>query len=143
VSAGGPDGYARARARSEAARASLRPLGPHERPLGIRLAVALAALIALANVVGVIAGAGAAKPALGLAFAALMTAAAIGLWRRQYLVLLAFEALLAVSIIYATLSLAFASNLAAVALGIGVIAVCSPVFWLLVRVMARLQVPPE
>ena len=39
-----------------------------------------------------------------------MLAAAAGLWARSYLALLAFEALLAVAIIYAALSLAFASQ---------------------------------
>jgi hypothetical protein len=137
------DGYSRARARSDAVRDALRPLGEHERPLGIKLAVALTLVIAAANIIGVIAGVGGAAPAVGLGFAALMIAAAAGLWQRQYLVVLAFEALLAVSIIYSALSLAFASNLGGVALALGVIVACSPIFWLLIRVMARLQVPPE
>jgi hypothetical protein len=136
-------GYARSRRRAEETRAALKPLGPGERPLGIKLAVALASVIALGNLAGVIAGAGSQSAGLGLAFAAVMLAAAVGMWARVYLVLIAFQALLAVGIIYAMLSLAFASNLWAVVLGVVVIAVCSPIFWLLVRVMARLQVPPE
>lgn len=142
-----PDPYARARARSEALRAELEPLGETERPLGIKLAVALAAVIGAANLVGAllaIAGAGAGvKPAAGLAFAGIMAALAGAMWGRSYLAVLAFEALLALSMLYAAVSLAFASNLAGVALGVGVIVVCAPVFWLLVRVMARLQVPPR
>ena len=125
------------------ARAQLTPLAPGERPLGIKLGAALALLIALANLVAVILGAGDEPPALGIAFAAVMLAAAAGLWARNYLVVLAFEALLAVGIIYAALSLLLASSLVGLLLGIAVIAVCSPIFWLLVRVMARLQVPPE
>ncbi len=70
-----------------------------------------------------------------------MIALAVGLWQRIYLVILLFQALLAITIIVSTLSLAFAGNLAGVALAVGIIAACSPVFWLLVRVMARLQVP--
>jgi hypothetical protein len=77
----------------------------------------------------------------GLVFALVMVAAAIGMWQRRYLAVLAFEVLLGISTIYATLSLTFASNVAAALLALGVIAVCAPVFWLLVRVMARLQVP--
>ncbi len=136
-------GYSRSRKRADAVRAGLTPLGPGERPLGIKLAVALALFIAVANLVGVAAGAGGESPAVGVAFALLMAAAAAGLWARKYLVLLAFEALLAISMIVSTLSLAFASNLGGVLLSLGVIVVCAPVFWLLVRVMARLQVPPE
>jgi hypothetical protein len=139
---GGPS-YTRSRQRADETRASLTPLGPGERPLGLKLAVALAVAVALANLIGVIASAGDASPTLGIAFAVVMLAAAAGMWERSYLTLLAFQALLAVGIIYAALSLAFASNLLAVVTGVAVIAICSPIFWLLVRVMARLQVPRE
>jgi hypothetical protein len=128
---------------AERRRAELTPLAPGERPLGVKLAVGLALLVALANLIGVAAQAGNEKPVLGLAFAAVMLAAAAGMWARSYLTLLAFEALLAIGIIYAALSLLFASSLLGVALGLAVIVVCSPIFWLLVRVMARLQVPRE
>jgi hypothetical protein len=138
-----PDRYARSRERNEAARAALTPLGPHERPLGLKLAVALALLVAVANLVAVAAGAGDQSPSRGLAFAAVMLLAAAGMWARRYLAVIAFEGLLAISVLYAALSLAFASNLRAVVLAALVIIVCAPVFWLLIRVMARLQVPPE
>jgi hypothetical protein len=131
----------RSEQRDAEARAQLTPLAPGERPLGIKLGAALAVLIALANLVAVIAGAGDEPAALGLAFAVVMLAAAAGLWARNYLAVLAFEALLAVGIIYAALSLLLASSLLGLLLGVAVIAVCSPIFWLLVRVMARLQVP--
>ena len=65
------------------------------------------------------------------------------MWARRYLALIAFEGLLALSILYAALSLAFASNVLAAVLALTVIVLCAPVFWLLIRVMARLQVPPE
>jgi hypothetical protein len=129
--------------RDAEARARLTPLAPGERPLGIKLGAALALLVALANLVGVILGAGDEPAALGLAFAAVMIAAAAGLWARNYLAVLAFQALLAIGIVYAALSLLLASSLVGLLLGIAVIAVCSPIFWLLVRVMARLQVPRE
>ncbi len=135
------DGYSRSRKRADETRAALTPLGDGERPLGIKLAVALAIASAVANVIGVIAGAGNESPGLGLAFAGVMLAAAAGMWARNYLTLLAFQALLAIAIIYAALSLLFASSLLGVVISVGIVAVCSPVFWLLVRVMARLQVP--
>ena len=72
-----------------------------------------------------------------------MLAAAAGMWRRNYLTLLAFQALLAITIIYAALSLLLASSLLGLIVGLLVIAVCSPIFWLLIRVMARLQVPAQ
>lgn len=134
-------GYARSRAKADAIRAQLRPLGPDERPLGIKLAVALALFVAVANLAGAVAGVGGESPAVGVAFALGMTAVAAGLWARVYLVLLLFQALLALSIIVSALSLAVAGNLLAVVLSAVVIGACSPIFWLLVRVMARLQVP--
>jgi hypothetical protein len=134
-------GYSRSREKTEAIQAGLQPLGPDERPLGIKLAVALAAVLAVANLIGAAAGAGGESPAAGIAFAGVMAGLAVGLWRRIYLVILLFQALLAISIIVSALSLAFAGNLAGVALSLGIILVCSPVFWLLIRVMARLQVP--
>jgi hypothetical protein len=124
-------------------RAQLKPLAPGERPLGLKLGAALALVIALANLVGVVLGAGDQPVALGLVFAAVMLAAAAGLWARNYMAVLAFQALLAVGIVYAALSLLLASSLLGLLLGIAVIAICSPIFWLLVRVMARLQVPRE
>jgi hypothetical protein len=136
-------GYARSRAKTEAIQAQLQPLGPDERPLGIKLATALAVFVAVVNLVVAAFGGGGESPATGVAFAVLMLAVAGGLWTRRYLVLLLFQALLALSIITSTLSLAFAGNLLAVLLALTVIGLCSPVFWLLVRVMARLQVPPE
>ena len=57
--------------------------------------------------------------------------------------MLAFQAVLALTIVVSALSLALASNLLAVVLAVGVIAAARPVFWLLVRVMARMQVPRE
>jgi hypothetical protein len=137
-----PQNYARSRERAEAARAALRPLEPDERPLGLKLAVALAVAVAVGNLALVAADGGKGWPT-GLAFAAVMLAVAGAMWERRYLALIAFEGLLAVSIVYAALSLAFASNLRAVLLGVLVIVACSPVFWLLIRVMARLRVPGE
>jgi hypothetical protein len=134
-------GYARSRERAEAARAALRPLQPAERPLGLKLAVGLAVLVAAANLVAAAVAAGDQAPARAVGFAALMLLAAAGMWARRYLAVVAFEGLLAVSIVYAALSLAFASNLRAALLAALVIAVCAPVFWLLIRVMARLRVP--
>ena len=138
----GPD-YSRSRERADAIRAELRPLGPDERPLGLKLAVALALVIAVANVVGAVAGVGGGSPVVAIVFAVLMLVLARAMWDRRYLAVVAFEALLALTIIVSALSLAFAGNLLAVIVCVVAIAVCAPIFWLLVRVMARLQVPPQ
>jgi hypothetical protein len=139
-------GYARGRERDEALRASLEPLGPDERPLPLVVSAALAALIALGNLVALAAGAtvnGSHPVAAALLLAVVMGAFAVGLWQRRYLAVLAWEALLGVTMVYAALSLMLASNLAAVLVCLVVLAIAAPLFWLLIRVMARLQVPPR
>jgi hypothetical protein len=76
-----------------------------------------------------------------LIFAALMGAAAIGMWQCRYWAVLGFEALLGVAIVFSALSLMLASNLTAVALCLAIIAVATPLFWFLIRAMARIQLP--
>jgi hypothetical protein len=139
-------GYSRSRERNDALRAQLQPFAPGERPLALKLSAALAALIALGNLVGLASGAtvnGHRPVAAALVLAVLMAAFAVGLWQRRYLAVLAWEALLGVTIVYAALSLMLASNLAAVLVCVVLIAVAGPLFWLLVRVMARIQAPPR
>ena len=62
-------------------------------------------------------------------------------WARIYAVVLLVEALLALAIIFAILALLFAQTWLVAAAIAGVVIACSPVFWLLIRVMARMQVP--
>jgi hypothetical protein len=64
-----------------------------------------------------------------------------GMWNLRYWAVLGFQALLAVTIIIAALSLAVASNLLAVLLCLVIIVPGSWLFWKLVRVLARLQMP--
>jgi hypothetical protein len=74
-------------------------------------------------------------------FAFFMGALALGMWQRRYIVLLLFQALLAITIIISTLSLAFARTATQAVVAVLLIVLSAPVFWLLIRVMARLQVP--
>ena len=70
-----------------------------------------------------------------------LLAAAVGMWRMQYWAVLGFEVLLGVLVVSAALSLMLASNLRAALLSAAVIAISGPLFWLLIRVMARIQLP--
>jgi hypothetical protein len=127
-------------------RAGLEPIAPGERPAVLGLSAVLAALIAAGNLIALAAGAtvNGRRPVVeALVLSVLMAGFAVGLWRKRYLAVLAWEALLAVTLVYATLSLMLASNLAAVLLCVALIAVAAPLFWLLVRIMARLQAPPR
>ena len=138
-------GYARGRERDEAARAALKPLAPGERPRAVAFAAILAALLGTANLVLLAAGyevEGEQQPVAGvLIFAVLMAAAAVGMWQCRYWAVLGFEALLAVAILFSALSLMVASDLTAVLLCLLIIGVASPLFWFLIRAMARIQLP--
>jgi anti-sigma factor RsiW len=138
-------GYARGRERDAAARAKLKPLAPGERPLAVTLAAILAAVLGLANVVLLAVGYDVDDNGQSVAgvliFAALMAAAAIGMWQCRYWAVLGFEALLGIAIVFAALSLMVASNVGAVLLCLAIIAIASPLFWFLIRAMARIQLP--
>jgi hypothetical protein len=143
--ASGERGYARARERNEAARAALVPLAPAERPLALRVSTLIAALIAAGNLAAVLAGVevnGASPVAPALVLVVLMAGVAVGLWQKRYLVVLLWQALLAVALLYASLSVMLASNAAAVLVCVGVLVIAGPLFWFNVRIMARLQAPP-
>jgi hypothetical protein len=139
------DPYARSRERDAAARAALQPLAPGERPLAVTIAAILAALIAAANLVLLATGweveGGGGSVAGVLVFAAVMAAAAIGMWQCRYLAVLGFEALLGAALVYATLALLVSANLAAVVRSLAILAVAGPLFWFLIRAMARIQLP--
>jgi hypothetical protein len=138
-------GYARGEARREQVRAGLEPLAPGERPTAVTVAAVVALAVAVANVVIYAAGGrvrGASGSAGGvIAFAFLMLVASVGMWQARYWAVLGFQALLAITILIAALSLAVASNVAAVALCLGIILPAGLLFWKLVRAMARLQMP--
>jgi hypothetical protein len=111
----------------------------------VTLAAILAALLGAANLALLAAGwevEGGNQSVIGvLIFAGLMAAAAIGMWRCRYWAVLGFEALLGIALVYATLALLVASNLAAVVRCLAIIAVAGPLFWFLIRAMARIQLP--
>ena len=137
-------GYARARERDAAARAALQPLAPGERPAAIKVSVALAVALAITNVALMAAGyeVDGKRPVAGaLIFAAIMLAAAWGMWHLRYWAVLGFQALLALAVSFAGLSVLVASNVAAVLLCLVIIGIAGPLFWFLVRVMARIQLP--
>jgi hypothetical protein len=78
-----------------------------------------------------------------IVYCALMFAAAWGMWTRRYLAVLLFQILLAVLVVFFFLFLLRASSAGDVALSLAVIVPAGWLFWKLVRVLARLQVPPE
>jgi hypothetical protein len=140
-------GYARGRKREEEARAALKPLQPGERPKAVTAAAILATLLLVANVAVYLAGwdvQGSQPTVRGLViYSVILGAAAVGMWLGKYWAVLGFQMLLGITIIFTALGLLRASNWAAVLFCAGVLAVCTPLFWFLIRAMARLQMPPR
>jgi hypothetical protein len=138
-------GYARSRAKNDAARENLQPLTPGERPRAVTIAAILAALLVVANAVVYVAGweVQGSQPSLRglLTYSVVLGAAAVGMWRAKYWAVLGFEMLLAITIILTAAVLLRASNWQAVVFCGAVLAVCTPLFWFLIRAMARLQMP--
>ncbi len=129
--------------REELARAALRPLAAGERPPALRVAIAVAVLLAI----GVIAGAvsvhdlsrhGGSLPG-ALFLAGILGMLAGGMFRARYWAVLGFEALLTFQIIVTSLALIVASSwLAAVGCLLSIV-LAGWLFWKLVRVMGRIQ----
>jgi hypothetical protein len=135
----------RGEAANEAVRAQLEPLAAGERPRAVTVAVVVAVALAVANVGAYIGGArveGKSGSLSGvLLFAAILLAAAWGMWNLRYWAVLGFEALLALTVLIAGLSLVVASNVAAVVLCLFITVLGGWLFWKLVGAMARIQMP--
>jgi len=121
----------------------LEPLGPDERPPALLFAVAVSALLSA----GVLAGGltihdlsrhGGSLPG-AIFLACVFAALAQGMYRRRYLAVLAFEALLAFQVIVTSLALVVASTVKAAAVCVVSIGLGGWLFWKLIRVMGRIQ----
>jgi hypothetical protein len=139
--------YAGSQARNAQVRAGLEPLGPDERPLRLKVAVAIASLVAVANLVATFAvdlpGAGTGTQVYGVLQALVLGVAAWGMWGKRYWAVLGFQAVLALQILFLSLALL---RVQSALLGIGValtIAGLGAMFWSLVRLMARIQLPEQ
>jgi len=130
---------------AELARRNLEPLAPGEVPGAVKVAAAVAVLLALANIGLLAAGFDVRgedpKPVGVIGFSGLMGFAAVFMLKGRYWAVLGFQALLALTAIIAALALMVASNLAAAVLCVGLMLAAGTLFWFLVKAMARLQMP--
>ena len=135
----------RSQRRDAEARANLKPLAPGERPPVIWISTLVAAGLGLANFIAWLAGdkINGKHPAAGgiLIFTALMCACAIGLWRMWYGAVLGFMALLAIIGTLFSLYLVEASNLLGFIVAPLIVIVAGYLFFKLVRVLSRIQMP--
>jgi hypothetical protein len=137
-------GYARGAERDAAIRATLTPLAPGEHPPALTVAIGVAIVLALSNLVAFALGAdvpGSGSRVGGLLFVAVMLLAAWGMWRQRYWAVLGFATLMALIAVVFTLLLLVASNVLAVVLCVAFAVAAGWLFWKLIRVMARLQAP--
>jgi hypothetical protein len=144
-----PRGYARSRARDEAARAALKPLRPGERPTAVTVGAVAAAALALANLIALAFGYNAGEDTLspgsnvtGSIIAALVLGlVAYGMWRARYWAVLGMQTLLALTIVVSALGLIQAVNWWAFVLVTIILVASGTLFWFLVKAMARIQMP--
>ena len=74
-------------------------------------------------------------------FSVLMLVCAVGMWQLRYWAVLGFQAILAFVILFFSLLLLRANNLLAVVAGVVVVGGGGYLFYKLVRVLSRLQMP--
>ena len=141
-------GYARGRAKDEEARRALKPLAPGERPTAVTVGAVVAALLALANLIAVIAGwdggtdADAGQALAGsLLVTAVVCVVAVGMWKAKYWAVLGMQTLLAITLVISSLALISATSIVAALVLTAMIAAAGTLFWFLVKAMARIQMP--
>jgi hypothetical protein len=139
-------GYARAEVRNQEAREALKPLATGERPLVVTIGAVVSALVALSIVIGYLAGTevNGEKPRLiqALAPALLTGMMAWGMWRARYWAVLGFQLILVFLIFSAVYGLALqAATVTQVLATLALLAVSGTFFWLMVKAMARIQMP--
>ena len=133
--------------RDAAIRAALTPLGPGERPWPIKVSVVIAVVLAAVNFALFVAGTklkvSGQRPQLPaiLIFTVLMLVCAGGMWWLRYWAVLGFQTLLAIGVLGFSLALVKASNLLAAAVCLVVVAAGGFLFYKLVRVLSRIQMP--
>jgi len=141
------EGPSRSEQRNAAVRATLTPLAPSERPWALRIAVAVAVLVAVGNIVQAAVGAhvkvgGTRTNVVGsMLFSAVMLVCAGGMWQLRYWATLGFQALLGLIIVAFALVAVTANDVLRLVAALAVIAAGGTLFWKLVRVLSRMQMP--
>jgi FtsH-binding integral membrane protein len=136
---------ARSEERNAAARAALTPLTPGERPWPLVAASLVALALALTTLGLFLTGTklGTGKPPVAevVVYCGLMFACAAGCWRLRYWAVLGFQTLLAIGILGLALALIRVNSALWAGACVVAIAAGGYLFWKLVRVLGRLQLP--
>ena len=129
--------------RERPAPAPLEPLGEDERPPALFVAIGVCVVVAVAVLVGGLtvhnlSRHGGSLPG-AIFLAAILTLLAVGMYRRRYMAVLGFEALLTFQIIVTSLALLIASSILTAVLCLLAIVLAGWLFWKLIRIMGRIQ----
>ena len=128
-------------------RATLTPLAPGERPWPLKVATALAVLIGAGDLIVVLidgqfrVGGAHTAPGGVVLFSVLMLVCAWGMWQLRYWAVLGFQAILVFVILFFSLLLMRAANVLALVASLLIVAGSGYLFFKLVRVLSRLQMP--
>jgi len=129
--------------RERPAPAPLEPLGEGERPPALFVAIGVSVVLAVAVLVGGLtvhnlSRHGGSLPG-AIFIAAILVLLALGMYRRRYMAVLGFEALLTFQIIATSLALLLASSIVTAAISLLAIVLGGWLFWKLIRIMGRIQ----
>ena len=133
----------RASQRERPAPPPLEPLEPGERPPALLVAVAVCAVVGVAVLVGGLtvhdlSRHGGSLPG-AIFLAAVLALLGLGMYRRRYLAVLGFQALLTFQIIATSLALLIASSILTAVVCLVAIVLGGWLFWKLIRIMGRIQ----
>jgi hypothetical protein len=137
----------RSEQRNAAVRATLTPLQEGERPWPIIVASLIAVLVGAGDLIDVLVGGritfGRTHAGVGgvVLFSVMMLVCAGGMWRLRYWAVLGFQTILAVVVLVFSLLLIRASNVLGLLVGLVVVGGGGTLFYKLVRVLSRLQMP--
>ncbi len=135
---------ARAEIKNAEARAKLIPLAPNEHPRALQISIALAMIFSLGTLALMIAGVRVdhKPPATSwILYVIVMFACGVGMWRHWYQAVLAFMCLLGIAVVILCALVVRFSNLLGLLIPLVLIVAGGVLFWKLVGVLARLQMP--
>jgi hypothetical protein len=139
-------GYAKAEVRNQAAREALVPLAPGERPTVVTVSAILAGLVAASILITWAAGVkvNGSHPSITAALGPVLITGVLawGMWRARYWAVVCFQAVLVFLMFAAVYALLVEANsVTGFAITVALLAISGTLFWLMVKAMARIQMP--